>query len=278
MADQQFIKTPDTGHWYQLLPDGRIEARYEANLRTARQEKLYPSVTEVEGSTRANPTLLRWLKNQTISAAVKTPRIAGESDEAYGQRLVEASDRVSKEAREFGSALHQAIADYPQIPLDEKVRPFYDSFAPWWESEFGETLATEQNVADSALGIAGRLDRVAIHKKFGACVVDFKSQNVRKKPSFYPSWIRQLSVYRSCWAQRNGLTDSPQCLSIIIDSNTPKEPSTQLWTHEETEQGYREFLCQLYLWCAERDYWPGTRGKWAPSFSHEALPQTHASG
>lgn len=62
MADQQFVKTPDTGHWYQLLPDGRIEARYEANLRTARQEKLYPSVTEVEGSTRANPTLLRWLK------------------------------------------------------------------------------------------------------------------------------------------------------------------------------------------------------------------------
>lgn len=251
------------GHWYFRAPDGTVTSRYDADLRIARKEGLYPSVTTVEKNIRANGQLGAWITRETIKACVEYPKMEWEDIKDYTARIEKASGKIAETAADFGTRLHDALEFYPQMPLDAQIQPYFDRYAAWHEANVLETISSETMLANPLIGVAGKMDKLLVHKEHGRCLVDFKSQSVKAKPNFYSSWARQLAFYAKTYSMQFNC-EVPRIMSIIIDSNEPKAPVAHLWSQEDQDQGWNEFVLQAWLWAAEKDYWPV--GKWDVSF------------
>jgi hypothetical protein len=253
------ITTKSGGHWY----DANGSPQHDADLRTARKEKLFPSITTIDKASFPNPILEQWKMNEALVAAAQNARQPDEPEDVYAQRIYDLSLRKSIEAAEFGTALHDAIEHYPQLPLDTKLMPWFDKFVQYWEAKVDSTVASELVVTDKDIGVAGRLDRIVLLKDGRRAVVDYKTQRVRsnkkgkKEPAFYDSWARQLAFYAVCDAKSNGAFPAiPTCLSVVIDSNEGGLVYDKEWSHDEIVNAYDQFLHGAWLWFYSRDYWP----------------------
>ena len=262
---QQFVKEDSSAHWYQLNADGTIIARHEADLRTARKENLFASPTSIEKDVRANPQLLRWIKNEIAKSFINNPRQDGEGDNAYGERILKIADSARDEAATRGTDIHAAIEK--SGTADPIIMPFYNAYLPWERANIKQTYYSEVKMADPRIGVAGTVDKIVEHMTHGLCILDFKTQKVKEgKASFYDSFPRQLSFYAESYKLKYGTR--PRIMSVVIDSQVPSEPQEKLYTPEEQDQAYKEFLCHVWLWCASKakgGFWPA--GKWSPSFN-----------
>ncbi len=264
-APQQFVKEETSSHWYHVALDGTVTARHDADLRVARKEKLYASPTTVEKDVRANLVLARWIKNQVAKAFVNNPRLPGEFDDAYASRILTIADSVRDEAAIKGTALHDAIETGGTSDIN--LAPFYEAYLPWHEENIDLSIGSEVKMADDKIGVAGTVDRIVMHKKHGLCILDYKTQKVKEgKPGFYESFPRQLSFYAGAYHRKHGVL--PRIMSVVIDSQVPTRPYDKLYTPEEQQAAYNEFLCHVFLWCSSKGkdgYWPV--GKWQPEFN-----------
>lgn len=246
-------------HWYKSEPDGSVTSYYDSDLRDARKLGLYCSITTIEKDIRANPTLANWILRETIKACVEYPKLDWEDIKSYSDRITKASKKIAETAADFGTRLHDALEEYPQIPMDEQVRPYFDMYAVWHEANVLETVSSELMLADDRIGIAGKLDKVLIHKHYGMVICDFKTQNVKAKPSFYSSFARQLAFYSQAYAKKMGCSP-PKLLSLVIDSNEPRTPIAHLWSDEDAERAWKEVVYHAWLWSSEKSHWPA--GQW----------------
>lgn len=263
----QLVKQKESGHWYELTQGGEVVPRYDATLRDARKFKYFPSPTTIERDTIANPTLARWIKNEMAKAFLKVQRGPEETDENYVARVMKEADEVSLAARNKGTEIHKMIED--NIPLlggptfigDAAVAGALGAFMA--HASIVQPFQPEIMLADAEIGVAGRTDLVA-NRHSWPIIIDFKTQNVRKKATFYESFPRQLSFYARAYAKKLCLPRDPSICSVVIDSNNPGRTfDWKVYTAEEQREAYREFLCSVYLWCRQRDYWPGSMGKWS---------------
>jgi hypothetical protein len=277
-TNNRLIKFESGSHWYGK--DGTPQ--HDADLRVARKEFLYPSVTTIDKDVFKNDFLDRWRMNELAAAAASTFKQAHETDEDYANRIYELSLEKSKTASEFGKEIHAAIEDYPTYPLDLHLHPWLDRFGGWYNSKVEQVLERERILLDHDLGIAGRCDFIAIGNgdlSGRVILVDFKTQKVKKdpktgkkKPAWYDSWVRQLAFYAVAYAKgvdfaldARSLADRlPTCISVVLDSNEPETPFEKVWTKEEILDAYRTFVAGAWLWFEKRSYYPV--GKWAPSF------------
>lgn len=262
-GQQNFVKEETSAHWYQLMPDGSVVSKHDADLRRARKERLFPSPTSIEKDIRANPILARWIKNQVAKAFVNNPRMPDEDDQTYGERCLKLADSVRDNAADLGTRIHAAIEN--DGTEDPAIAPFYQAYLPWHYDNIETTVGSEVKMADPIIGVAGTVDRVVQHKVHGLCILDYKTKKVRDgKAEFYDSFPRQLSFYAGCYHRKHGVL--PRIMSVVIDSQNPTRPYDKLYTPEEQAEAYNEFLCHVYLWCSMKNYWPAT--KWAPGFPH----------
>lgn len=268
------IKFSNSGHWY--TKDGKPS--HDSGLREARKLNLYPSVTSVERSVFVNEGLQIWKTNQLVIAASENYRQPHESGEQYAQRIYDLSNEKAKDAAEFGTALHDAIEKYPQMPLDPKLAPWFDKFSKWWDENVDVPIRSESVVVDNDIGVAGRLDRVVQLKNGRRCVIDFKTQDVKvsesgkKKPAFYDSWPRQLGFYSVCDAKDiHSFPQIADCMSLVIDSNEGGEIYQKMWDGEEIIDAYRCFVAGCYLYFKGKEFWPSGK-PWSPFDGNIPLP------
>jgi hypothetical protein len=256
------MSKPESQHWYNVAPDGTVSSRYDAGLKEARKELLFPSVTTIEKSIRANPTLARWITAEVVKACVEYPKMDTEKIDDYIARIGTASGKIAGTAADFGTRLHDAIENYPSIPVDQEIRPFYDAFTPWIDENIETIICSEEMVAHRGIGVAGKLDMIAHHKRHGRVVVDFKSQGIKAKANFYDSWPRQLAFYEKAKVlDPDVFVSDTRILSVVINSVAPSAPIEKLWTKEEQLQGWQEFICHAWLFFSEKNYWP--IGEWS---------------
>ena len=254
----------ESTHWYQK--DGTPQ--HDADLRVARKELLYPSVTSIDKSTFPNPRLEKWKVEQAIIAGIDNPRQPHETAEQYAQRVYELSLVKSVTASDFGTKVHKCIENYPALPEEEELKPYFSAFSEWYSRSGLVSTATELTVVDPNIGVAGRLDFTGNDSVANRpCLVDWKSQGVKvqpngkKKPAYYDSWVRQLAFYAVALSkQKNVFPDLPACASVVIDSTEPHEPYLKWWTDEEIRSAYSDFICGTWLWMHSRSYWPV--GQW----------------
>lgn len=254
----QPYKIHTSSHWY----DGDGEPHHEAGLKDARDQGLFPSVTSIMKDVLAKPALITWMKNQAVFSALTLPRIPGESDNDFASRAAEDSNKQSSEAAEFGTRIHKAIEGLETgEPLEEELRPYLESYAKWRHNEVESVLCNEKTLVSKRLGFAGTVDMIAIVKGLGFCIIDFKTQGVKKKAAFYPDWCYQLSAY-SQMAFENGIIHTPfiNGVSIVINSTKPDDIAIRVWNPEEMSEGFEVFQCLAYVWSVQKKHWPV--GKW----------------
>src|SRR3954468_936666 len=205
------IQRQPASHWY--LRDGRPfheiakkdgSGNRPVTLADARKVLAFPSVTNVLG-VLAKPGLDAWKIEQGIMAALTLPRRADEPLDAFAHRVVEDMGEQVEKAADFGSAIHAACEAYAlnkQLPEDPKLRAHLADWVTWFDSNVERVASIEQVFVHHEHGFAGRVDMVALLKGIGWCVVDFKTQKVKRsakgeaKPAFYETWPLQLAAYR----------------------------------------------------------------------------------
>lgn len=256
-----------SSHWYQLNADNTLTPQHEYTLRDARKTNAFPSITTILKE-RANPTLDTWKMNQIFEAVANNPKAADETKKQYKERISEISAKIGKDAAEFGTRLHDALDQYPQLPLEQDLRPYVEKFAPEYNNRIKHRIASEIMLYDPYTGVAGRTDLVADTYEHGIAIIDYKTSKFKKgKAAFYDSYKIQLAFYAKCYQMKMGLAEVPAIINVGINSLEPDVPQWKVWTKEEQEHGYAEYLAIAFLWFSTKDYWPtGDHTRWLTHF------------
>lgn len=258
-------------HWYKLNEDGSIESRYDADLKQARKEKLFISITTVDKEIRSNWAINDYLQRQTVKACVENPPWPNEEPDAYLTRIKIEAGKHSKQAATKGDAIHKIFEEYPKFPDNQEYIEYYDLAARYFEKNILHIHHREIMVAYPRIGVAGRMDMIGIHRDYGPVIVDYKTQGFKKKTKngprtagIYGSWVRQLAAGRYMYWLKTG--EWLRCLSVAIDSQEAGLYEEYVWSDEEVELGFKEFMTHSWLYFASKNYWPGVGGKWDLDF------------
>lgn len=262
-------RNESSSHWY--YPDGtschEVIAKTTGLPRAttvtdARKLGLLPSVTNILNM-KAKPGLDVWKQDNAILSALNTPRNPGETDDAWHSRIAEESERVGREAAEWGTLIHEQIEGFcidGAFPGTGEILEYVAGFERWHRENVVEVIHTEHTVVNSRVGYAGRLDLHAIIKHGGEnrrAIIDFKSQRLKGKPkaNFYKEWQMQLIAYGKPMAE-DGERD-PLYLSVVIPSDKPGDVQEKSWD-ADNEGAWAAFLACHRLWRFEKQYDPGS--------------------
>lgn len=256
------IKLSGGGHWY--AQNGT--AQHDADLRVARKQNLLRSVTSIDKDQFKNEALERYKMEKLAEAAFESPRQPHEDVDQFSQRIYELSLEHSMEAADKGKDIHDAIDNIGSSPKPELV-PFIDPVKRWFDENVVSIISSEKTVVDLEIGVAGRMDKRIIHRVHGSCVIDYKSQGIKtvkgkkNKPAFYPAFSRQLGFYAACEAKSEGVYPRMDtCISLVIDSLEPNPPHEKVYTVEETQDAYEDFVIAAWSYYKKKNYWPV--GQW----------------
>lgn len=188
-------------HWYDRqgnpvyeVPDATGKRMIAPDIRHARKLGLVPGYTAVEGML-AKPALTQWLIRQGILSALTLPRIEGETEEAFLDRLDQDRQAHARQRSEEGTAIHKAVEqrlrgeEYdPKYAVHaDAVRALLLSLAPLNEWQTERTFA-------NPMGYGGRIDACSADY-----IVDFKTKETLEgktdRELFYDEHIRQLAAY-----------------------------------------------------------------------------------
>ena len=249
-----------SGHWY-TVTDGTIASAHDLDLRSAREVNAYPSITTVLKE-RANGALDTWKQDQLFQAMVAHP-YKGDDLENYKKFISDLASKKGTDAADFGTRLHDALDIFPQMTIDQDLAPYIEAFAPAYHDMVLERVSSEIMLADEDVGVAGRTDLVAVTKEHGLAIIDYKTSKFRNgKASFWDSYKIQLAFYAKCYQKQFGLKKPPRIINCGINSEQPMMPQWKVYTVEEQEQAYKEFLCIAYLWFSTKKYWPMNDKVW----------------
>lgn len=238
-------RQPEASHWY----DSDGSPRHDADLRVARKERLFPSVTSVL-SIKEKPQLTNWKIGQMVAQALTMMRNPGESDYVFIKRVEEADKAERAKAPDLGTAIHAEIARY--ITTHEINAPESVNMQPVVEWVNGHLLVPEKceyRFCNDILGFGGCIDYMGVVDGRPA-IVDWKSQAVKKAPAFYDEWAWQLAAYRS-----GAILGVPDCYSVIIDTAHPGCYAKK-WKEDELRIAFRGFCGLLEAWFADRHFDP----------------------
>jgi len=209
------IRPSQSSHWYTESGD----PAYNATLRDARKQKLYPSVTQVIGIIE-KPAIASWMVNLMSEACYENPPRETEAIDEYRARVEPIFQSSRSVAADRGSAIHDFAENYIRYG-DTRTVPFYEEqcrlLADWIESNI-HSAHVEQSFAHKlgGYGYGGRVDAYGVLTNGKPFLLDFKTQGCKNgKPVYYPEWRWQLAAYRA--AVRQGVT----CLSVVIDTTEP---------------------------------------------------------
>lgn len=235
-------------HWY--CPKSG-DSRHGADLRQARKEGLYPSVTTIL-SCKAKPGLENWKIQEAILASLTLPRLDGEDGEAFAARVLADYKSTASKAAGIGTMIHDWAENYckgtPIAPPAGYEAVCYQ-VQEWIDDNVAECVAEASMV--SPFGYAGRVDLQGTLKTGEYFIADFKTQGIKtgKKPTFYQEWCYQLAAYGEGKVYK---------LCNIAISSVKENPivACKWWEHEEIETGWSIFQALLKVWKLERGYHP----------------------
>lgn len=218
---------PDGSPYYEVINRARSAAHgypvyRPATIRDAKQVGAAPSVTTI---TRLLPAhgLDSWKIRQAILSALTIPRIEGELDENFVDRIIRDSREQARIAAETGTAIHGAIERYARgLPVD----PDLISYAESTLHELGKYFASECNGfslsslceaeksfywSRDGMPFGGKVDLYSVPLNF---VLDFKTKPCidSGKSYSYDTHKIQLSAYRVGL----GLPENARMVNVFI--------------------------------------------------------------
>lgn len=254
----------ETGHWYSRAGEPRYQVKAKSSglmrgttLADAKREGFVPSVTTVT-SIVAKPALTNWLIEQAIHAALTLPR--GDMSEADYIAAIKVDGKAQgKAAAEEGDRIHNACewaikeGHYPpqyarhvagMVAELNRLFPEVDD----WRAE--DSFASE-------IGYGGKVD---LHSPSTGIVVDFKTKDgdfSDGKKLAYDQDVQLAAYQRGLQLPRN------KCANLFISRTHPGKVASHVWTAEQIDRAWGEFVCILALWKAQK--------KFDPSFSAQDI-------
>jgi len=191
------IKSADSesGHWYAAdgSPAYRVIGKNgkerNTTVRDARELGLKPSVTTILGII-ATPVLNTWLQQQVLLAALTLPRIDGETEENWLERVMSDSKSTGRDAADRGTQMHGVLERFYSGERDDYPR-YVDQVDASIKIHFGHDQTWEAERSFAYEGFGGKVDLIAEN-----IVIDFKSKNKLDKIELYHEQIMQLAAYR----------------------------------------------------------------------------------
>lgn len=239
----------DAGHYYTRAGTPAYEQQTAAggvrptDLRDARKHALVPSVTTVLG-VLAKPALTNWLVEQGVMAALTMPRIEGESEAAFLDRIRIDSKAQAKAAAEEGTKIHDAIeCAFKGKHYPHHYQPHVDAVMEELKRLF--PTVTDWRAEDSfahALGFGGKVD---LHSPSTGIVIDFKTKDgdfSDGKKLAYDQNI-QLAAYN-----RGLLLPPNTCGNIFASRSHPGRIASHVWKQEDIDHGWQVFAAALNVW------------------------------
>jgi hypothetical protein len=227
-------------------------------LRDARRLDLLPSVTNVLGVI-AKEQLVAWKIEQAVLAALTLPQTPDEPLDAFARRVVEDAKGKVSQASEFGTLMHAGAQRVATNPLDvdgkDPMAPWLRFYRDWCLENVERVLWCEHTTVNNDEGYAGTADALFVHRAWGLCLVDIKTQGVKTgaEPRVYPSWRYQLAAYR------RALRIDCVCMNLVVNATTPGPVMEHLWAAEDVSQGWEVFRAAHTIWRSEKEYDPRER-------------------
>ena len=247
----------DSSHWYttdgkpayeQRTANGGVRA---TDLRDARKYSLVPSVTTVL-SVLAKPALTTWLVDQGIMAALTLPRIDGETERAFLDRVRADSKAQAVAAAEEGTRIHDALeCAFKGDGCPARYQPHVAAV----RLELGRLFPDVDDwVAEASFahwsGFGGKVD---LHSPSTGIVCDYKGKDGDfsdgKKLAFDQHF--QLAAYN------RGLRLRPnRCANIFVSRTHPGCVASHVWTNDDIDHGWKVFEGCLEVWKLLKKYDP----------------------
>ncbi len=248
----------ESGHWY--FPDGRpcytITGKNGKErspfLKEAMVMALVPGVTTITGQVRKYGLEL-YGKKQTALSALTMPRLQGETDEDFVDRIIVESAEHGKLAAERGTDFHASIEAGIQgksVPVEHRaiVEKVIDTL-----NQYGIDLSKGKAEHSFAckLGFGGKIDWHT-----DEIVLDFKTKDRVKdvRQLAWPDNCQQLSAY-DVGLHYPKWDENSRLINVFVGIND-EEVRIHEWTQADSQQGWQAFKALLQLWQITKNYKP----------------------
>jgi hypothetical protein len=247
----------ESGHWYTRdgTPCYEIKGANgnmrPTTLRDARKLDLVPSVTTIIKQAAA-PGLERWKINQTLLAALTLPRIDGEPEDSYLDRIIRDSGEQARKAAERGTQIHAAIqGHYEGQSVSAEMWPYVKGAKEALEKIGDLEWECELSFAHP-LGYGGKSDLVCFDD--GANYVgDIKTKefdSVDDKKLAWDDHCIQLAAYSHGLLHPDN--DLPTMhFNLFVSTTVPGLCHIHIWSEEEIQRGWKMFRSLLSYWQAK---------------------------
>ena len=246
----------ESGHWY--LPDGtpfytiigKNGVERPVTLRDARPKGAYPSVTGIINCA-AKPGLENWKLEQMKLAALTLPRMPGETEKDWLDRVDHDSKEQARRAADRGTQIHGYLERYylGHVPTDEEwvfVRPVKDEILKRTDGAYN--CSAEKTFAHP-LGFGGKCD---LHND--QWVIDFKTKDKIEEGKRL-AWDDQSMQLAACRVGLN-LPESTRCANVFVSTTEPVKVVWHEHSEDELTRGWTMFEHLLGYWQAKNKYWP----------------------
>lgn len=252
------MRATEAGHWYTrsgeptyTVKSAKGEDR-PTTLRDARKLDLVPSVTTILGLI-AKPGLERWKQEQTLLSALTLPRINGESEADWLDRVIQDSKETGRKAADRGTEIHAAIqAHYEDQFVSDEFAPYVDAAVGAIASEFNDWNWIAEKSFAHEFGFGGKVDlHVPASGGFDGFVVDIKTKDFGPddKITGFDEHCMQLAAYR----KGLGMPDA-RCANVFISRSQPGVAKVVQWSQEELHNGWLMFTRLLEFWQIKNDH------------------------
>lgn len=258
------VRKTDSSHWYTVSGEPCYELKKKTGegmkrptLADARILNLLPSSTTILKLLN-KPALTAWIVEQSVLAAVTTPRLPGEADDAFIHRVLtveKIQDQEASAAADKGSSIHEALELSLQgKDFDAEWIPFVEAVLPVIE-KLGKVIFTEKIVVNEEAGYAGRVD-IGIENEREIIIGDFKTTRSMPKKEPWAEAKMQVASYAKCI----GNTADKRIVTAVIYISTSAPGEVTLFLSEDWQIAYEKgFKPLLGLWkyINNYDYIPG---------------------
>jgi hypothetical protein len=253
-------------HFYVYDASGKLCEDHGLGIRQAREKKAMVSPTTALSEVFKKPYGIElWQKQRLAEACDANPRFANEEIKAYTDRMEHIASEKLRVAQEFGIKLHHATEQPRGSYVIPEMQGYVDYYWQWMDENVQQIIAIEEIVADTRIGVAGKLDQRVIMKTGEMAILDIKNSSFEKKPNIGESHCPQIALYRSGIVERYGLSDKPRGINLHFNRDYPMPVWPKEWTAEELDEGYVTMKVAAWCWSRQNKHWPN--GPWSLSIS-----------
>jgi hypothetical protein len=240
------------------------------NLRHARKENLYPSITHIH-KCLSERALTFYRESHLLAAARFLEQGENETDIDYYHRVNIEARKDSLEAARQGTDVHKSMECILKGEEWDTTNPMLVTAAEWVKENIEETLWIEKTLVNHSLKIAGRCDALVRFRKSSSAwddvgsspvILDFKTRRFKSNAKgkwigpHYHKDIRQVSFYASC-------LKAPARASNLLLNTTPEAPTDLpptlvIYTEEEQFGALVSVAHLAAIWRHEHNYQPNS--------------------